>query len=519
MVTGVTNVDYQRLAGPSGQNATYRTNDWTGIGIAGDAARQNYLTAQLTNPSVEDWNVGYINIGDWLNYTHHYPAGTYNIYGRLAGGDGATTVALSNVVSGTLVGNFQFNGTDWGAYQYVPLVDSNDNVLPITFNGSQQTLSVTLMSGGDNMNFFMLVPASVGLPLLSNIAPTNGTVFATNSTFSFTTTSTSTINNSGIQLILNGANVSSSLVISGSSTKNVSFPLLQSNTLYTAVINVTNASGAGVSRTVQFDTMSTANFYVKIEDFDFNGGQYDTVGNGLIPNAYEGDGLPGDTGAVSNVDYFHQISDGGNYLYRGPNALATEITSDIPLPGYTAGLDYDVGNFNNGNWGNFTRNYPAGKYYVYGRLAGVGGMDTALGQVTSGLGTTSQTINTLGTWVANPNGWQTWVWVQLQNNGVPVIVSVGGVNTLRVTSAGNCNANYFMLVPVRGIHISAAQSGGNTVISFPTTAGSTYRVFYSTSLTSGSWTQLATVPGNGTVESASDATSGGSMRFYKVTSP
>ncbi len=266
---GVLGVDFTGNGNNAAAPNLYRTADFSGIGLAQETARQKFLTAQLTDPAVQDYTIGYIRIGDWMNYTHHYPPGTYNVYARLAGGAGATVATLSNVVSGTQLGSFQFSGNDWGVYNYIPLADADGNVLPLTFDGSQQTLSMSMTSGGENMNFFMLVPAQIGVPFLSNISPTNGTPFATASTFSFTATPTAstTINNSGIHLILNGADVTSSLVISGSSAKNVSFPLLASNTVYTAVINVTNSTGAGVSRTVQFDTISTGNFYVKIEDF------------------------------------------------------------------------------------------------------------------------------------------------------------------------------------------------------------------------------------------------------------
>ena len=517
----------------NGNNAAapnlYRTNDHSGIGFAAETARQKFITAEITDPGVYDYTVGYIRIGDWMNYTHHYPAGTYNIYARLAGGAGATVVALSNVISGTLLGNFQFNGTDWGAYHYVPLVDTNDNLLPFTFDGSQQTLSVSLVSGGDNMNFFMLMPAVVGQPTLSNITPTNGTIFSTASAFSFSVASPTTINNSGIHLSLNGSDVSSLLSITGTSTsKNVSFAPLVPNTIYTAVIAVTNAIGEGVSRMVTFDTMSTANFYVKICDFDYNGGAYDTNGNGLSPNAYIGDGLPNDIGAggpgpgpILSSDYFHATNGGGAFPYRGPNSLATEVTADIPLPGFFTGFDYDVGYFNTGDFGNYTRNYPAGEYLVYGRLAGGNGNLTAyLDQVTGGLGTTTQTTQRLGTWRANTGGWQNWAWVPLTDAGLvsPVIVTLGGVSTLRVTSGGNINANYFMLVSATGFHISAALSGGNVNISFPTQAGASYRVFYNSTLTGGTWSLLATVPGNGSVQTVSDPNTSG-QRFYRVTSP
>lgn len=508
-VTGTLAVDYS--SSTTGQ-AHYRTNDTTGTGLAGDSARQKFITAQLTDPNAVDYTVGYIAVGDWFNYTRDIPSGQYNIYARLAGGAGATTVSFDDYTvpaSPVNLGVFSFSGNNWGAYNYVPLVDGNGNLLAFDLSG-KKTFRATLISGGDNMNFFMLVPAQPAQPTLSDISPTNGAVMASGNTFSFTATapSGSTINNSGIHLTLNGADVSSSLAISGSGMINVSYAGLASNTLYTAVIAVTNTIGSGVTRTVIFDTMSAANFYVKIEDYDFGGGQYDTAGNGLTPNGYIG------FDAVSNVDYSH-ASGGGSYPYRPPG-MATEVTADAPLPGYTSGSDYDVGNFGNGDWVNFTRDYPPGKYYVFGRLAG-SGMNTALSQVTSGQGTTNQTLTKLGTWIANTGGWQTWNWVPLQNNGAPVVVALGGVSTLRVTSAGNCNANYFMLVAVQGINLSAAKSGNSAVVSFPTTAGTSYSVYVTTSLT-GSWSWLTTIAGDGSVKSVSDSIGGGT-RFYKVTSP
>ena len=75
-----------------------------------------------------------------------------------------------------------------------------------------------------------------------------------------------------------------------------------------------------------------------------------------------------------------------------------------------------------------------------------------------------------------------------------------------------------MLVPVQGITLSAAKSAGNIVISFPTQAGASYRVFYNPSLTSGDWMYLTTVSGDGTVKSVSDPATG-NPRYYKVTSP
>jgi hypothetical protein len=101
----------------------------------------------------------------------------------------------------------------------------------------------------------------------------------------------------------------------------------------------------------------------------------------------------------------------------------------------------------------------------------------------------------------------------------PVVVNVGGANTLRIsTTTGNCYPNFFMLVQTSGIRLSAARAGNNASISFPTQVGATYRVFYRANLTTGNWILLTNLLGDGTVKSVSDPLTG-SQRFYKVTSP
>ena len=509
-----------------------------------DAQLPLYLAVEATNSGVYNLDHNYYNGDNWFNYTRNpYPSGDQEVWLRCSSGNGTGQQDLNILTSGygtttqvtNRLGQFSipnpnlFNGpqgTDWEKFFWVPMTDQFGNVIPVNVPSGRQTLQLLSdpVLAGENVYAMVLVPfPTTGLPpTIGNYSPLNGAVLQPAAAgFSFTAGAGSgTISSSGISLTLNGANVTSGLTFSGSGPINASYMHLVPNTIYTAVVSATNSLGAVTTRTVSFDTMSTANFYVKFEDFDFNGGLYDTAGNGLVPNAYQADTLPGDTlGAVTNIDYSHSATSGG-FPYRGPTGLAQEVTADVPLPGYSAGSDYDVGNYNGGDWGNYTRNYPAGKYYVYARLAGFSGSVT-LSEVTAGQGTASQTLQTLGTLPTSAvhQGWANWNWCLLQNNGLPVVVNIGGVNTVRATSGGNVNANYFMFVPVTTINISATQSGGNAVISFPTTAGSSYRVYYSSSLTGGTWTQLATVSGNGAVKSVSDPTAGGSVRFYKVTSP
>jgi hypothetical protein len=510
---------------------------------SGDIPLPLYLAAEATNSGVYNVNIGYNDAGNWFNYTRNpYPAGNYEVFARISGGQGAASEYLNILTGGygtddqttNRLGEFDIpnvnlydspQGTDWTHYYWVPLTDADGNLVPVNVPSGRQTLQLlSAPIAGENVISFLFVPfPSAGLPpSISNINPANGAVFsaaAAGLTFTATASAGSTLNNSGIHLSLNGADVTSSLTLSGSGPINASYSPLRTNTIYTAVVSATNTAGVGVTRTVTFDTFSEpGNFYVKMEDWDFNGGLYDTSGNGLAPNAYEGDRLPDDTeGAVTNIDYSHSATS-GNFLYRGPTGLATEVTSDTPLPGYTAGADWDVGNFNTGDWANYTRNYPAGKYYLEARLAGYAG-NVTISQVTAGQGTANQTLKTLG--VCNCNaaneGWQIWNWCPLLTNGFPAVVTLGGVETLRVTSGGNVNANYIMLVPVQAIKISAVQSGGKAVLTFPTTIGSSYRVWEASTL-NGTWTLLQTVAGTGSTTTVS-VPPGGSQGYIKITSP
>src|SRR5665213_562533 len=446
-----------------------------------DAQLPLYRAVEATNSGVYNVDHNYYNGGNWFNYTKNpYPSGNQEVWLRCSSGAGTGQQDLNILTSGygtitqttNRLGEFIIpnpnlyngpQGTDWEKFFWVPLTDAFGNIIPVNVPSGQQTLQLESdpVLAGMNAYVMVLVPfPTTGLPpSISNISPLNGAVLQPAAAgLSFTAAAGSgTLNSSGISVSLNGANVTSGLTFSGTGPVNASYMHLATNTLYAAVINVTNAAGAVTTRTVSFDTISTANFYVKMEDFDFGGGLYDIAGNGLVPNGYIGDQATGDdgVGALTNVDYSH-ASTSGTFPYRGPTGLAQEVTSDTQLPGYSAGSDWDVGNFNGGDWANYTRNYPAGKYYVYGRLAGFAGSVT-FSQVTAGQGTTSQTLKALGTCntsVAN-QGWQNWNWCPLLNNGVPLVVTLGGVETLRVTSGGNVNADYFMLVPAQGISLKA----------------------------------------------------------------
>jgi hypothetical protein len=291
----------------------------------------------------------------------------------------------------------------------------------------------------------------IGPVVIGNVYPDGAHQFEPSSAITFMAYSPNGINAGGITLKLTATNLlgqgyvtnltsANGLAITGSSTtKSVGAPLA-TNALYTAVIQVTDVNGNRATNTVSFDTINPA-YTFEAEDFDYNGGSYL---NNPQTNAYAG--LSG----VAGIDYSNGIPGQGSASYR-PQGLETEGASDEPRLAYSGGLqDYDVGFANTGNWGNYTRAFPAGAYNIYMRGASPNGPTTdsaSMSLVTGGHGTTNQTTTKLGTFsVPNTGAWQTYTWVPLKTNGNFPVFTGGSVETLRgTTDSGGYNVNFYML--------------------------------------------------------------------------
>src|SRR2546427_325789 len=122
------------------------------------------------------------------------------------------------------------------------------------------------------------------------------------------------------------------------------------------------------------------------------------------------------------------------------------------------GTDYVLTFFAGSDWANYTRVYPAGSYYVYGRFSGGGPFTMYLDQVVSGAGTINQVTKRLGQWSAVGKDYVTYDWVPLTDSGLgaPVPIKLNGLSTLRITTDGFCNPNFFMFVPASGIVLTTS---------------------------------------------------------------
>ena len=213
---------------------------------------------------------------------------------------------------------------------------------------------------------------------------------------SFTASSANGISTNNIVVTVNGVNVGTNLVFSGSSTSwNVSYNGLAPNSTYTVVLQVTDNNGSVATTTVTFDTFNPANFTWQAEDYDFGGGQY--IDNPTPTSTAAANSYFGQTGTLE-VDYdYAQTVAGETFLYRAGDYIGTQVSTDTLLPNYVAAQQTDgaVRNYNvawwyTNAWMNYTRTFPTGNFLVYGRMAGTtAGLayTNALYQVTSGWGT------------------------------------------------------------------------------------------------------------------------------------
>lgn len=449
---GSAEIDYHDTSGTQG-NHDYRTSDATGTEVTGDAKRVQYL-------GINDYNIGWYDANDWNNYTRNFPSGLYNVYARMAS-PGSSTLSLSRVTSGygtatqttEPLGSFVMEGgLGWSIYGYVPLTDASGNMVKLSLGGLA-TLRATA-GGNANSQFFMLVPANTNLPSITGLYPDGAVMFQPTNKLSFTAHSTAGINPGNITVTLTVTNnvqqystnltSANGLTITGdANTRSVSYAGLVPQTRYTAVIKVTDLANNTITLNPKFDTYSPVLTF-EAEDWDYEGGQYL---NNPAPNAYA------NRVGYEGIDY-HDANGTGNHPYRPGDTMSADGIQDTPRAQYVAASapDYAVGYFASPEWINYTRTYPAGTYNIYGRFAAGGatsGLSLAL--VTSGAGTTTQTLQPLGTFtVANTGGWGTFQFVPLRDAyGNLAEVTLSGAKTLQLkrTSGEDANVNFLMVVP------------------------------------------------------------------------
>jgi hypothetical protein len=545
----------------------------------GTGIEQKFFTANAAGDTnvndITEYEVGYNGVGDWLDYSRTYGAGgsaaavTYNIWCYLATDGSGVNATISRVTSDptmgsqttTTLGNIgtqTFTDNGWNTYKYVPMVDQFGNLVSITMTNGVNTLRSTVV-GNPNLGFYMLMPVTPILtPLLQFDYPDGVHPFEQTNKFTATVgpADGAAINSSGIDLVLNGADVTSGATITAAgSSWTITYPLAL-NVVYNGVLSVTNTAALSSQFPLNFDTFNITNYQWEAVDYDFstNDGTVwhsDLYIDNPVPSADVNTPQTGEEAANSYFGYPAGFSPGvdpqglGSVAQQGidfnfgsagqptnpyrADGAGTQPSSDYFRPKFIAAQSefsdpnigpFNVGYYAAGFWFNYTRDWPTNYFYVWGRLAGGAGpfTGTTLGVVTSGVGTTNQSVHTVGSF-ADPNaaGWQAWHWIQLTNNGAPAIVPLGGKETLRVTSGNNLNAEFFMLTvaPPQAI-LSASIVGGQVRISIPTVSGHSYQLLYSASLSPASWSPVGgAITGDGSIHIVNEPATG-TQGYYRV---
>ncbi|MCS1409320.1 MAG: hypothetical protein M2R45_02500 [Verrucomicrobia subdivision 3 bacterium] len=211
--------------------------------------------------------------------------------------------------------------------------------------------------------------------------------------------------------------------------------------------------------------------FIEAEDFDYELGKWDQTNEIGMNGAYLGgtyqdlgDGRGEgdvDAGTSYGVDYFESNNNNSQAVYRpGTGVEAGKING--PAGHFRGTFDVEtnhvVGWNDAGDWYNYTRNFPepAQDYNVFARLSSSSDLSkppihSELLRVTSGVGTPTQELESLGSWQSGRTaGWDSYeTFPMLDAAGDPAVVNLGGEVTLRyLVHPGRVEQDYFLFVPV-----------------------------------------------------------------------
>jgi len=271
---GTENIDYSdtRTAPAGSGNGPYRPDDEVRMARTRDNARAKYTAAGGGDAGIYDYDVGDIATGEWLNFTHTFPAGSYEVYLRQSVANLQTAESVLEKVTSDrtqenqtteLLGSFLGTLTGF-TYRNFPLTDaSGQNKVVLRLDGVTtlrlRQITSNTTDGERRQNYLVFIPvADVGpqRATVSAVDPASGsTVQTVNPIVSATILNRdTTVNVSTVKLELNGQVVPAT-VTSNSSGATVTYPfdpLPPSGATNTARVSFKDNQNADVATTWQF---------------------------------------------------------------------------------------------------------------------------------------------------------------------------------------------------------------------------------------------------------------------------
>ena len=221
------------------------------------------------------------------------------------------------------------------------------------------------------------------------------------------------------------------------------------------VLSIMLLNSTSTSDVSELFTEADKVYYIETEDFNYDGGSFKTFEEVGTGGAYEG------LGAVSGIDFNNRGNASQKYRVISRNHPGmTESMWDAERSGFNMEVDFKMGWQDNGDWYNYTRDFPeGGSYAVYGRFSSGGSpVNNKLSIVTSDPTRRNQTVEDVGTFKGPATGgWNTMKFFPLNDsNGELAIVDLSGTSTVRLTKVGgNMDANYLAFVQQDGTYLDA----------------------------------------------------------------
>ena len=222
-------------------------------------------------------------------------------------------------------------------------------------------------------------------------------------------------------------------------------------TEYSITVEWKNSDGSTGSHSYSIMTAphSEDTLYIETEDFNYDGGEWFTFEETDGGGAYEG------LGAVSGIDFNNSGNASPNYRDIPDNhpGMADSTGFDGSRGEFDMDVDFKMGWNDNGDWYNYTRDFPAKSAYynVIGRFSSGGGpVDNSLSIVTGDATEEGHSVEQVGKFNGPPTAcWNCMEFYPLRDGaGNLAAVKIAGETTVRLTKVGgNMDANYMAFVP------------------------------------------------------------------------
>jgi len=563
-LTGEEGIDYHE-PDTSIVNNAYRPSDTTQLLNSNDTIDH----AGYVQAGYPDYYLGYIETGEWEDYTRELPTQTYTVYARVAGFGTSPVMELERLAGPTAssstqplaaIGQFAIPSTGGSAnYTLVPLTDFFGRTVLVNSPGVT-TFRCTAVGGSRayNFNYLTLVPntnTATIHPYISAGSPAGGaTGVALDSPITFTIANGgASVTPGSIQLLVNSVDTTSSATIdnnaAGASVTYSPPGWLAPNTVYSVSVIYTDSASVKATNTWQF-TSANVNVAVippadaqpvsagvtngfslllyKVDDsapttasisnaeVELVGGRIDPDTSAPYPNLAagpNGDGSYVEIGAI-NYDITAAPTGTPTFPYKNafPNVAPSAVNNNIAMQALTY-VELTPGSYH------FAVRSDDG----FKLTAGPTATDTnlVLGQFDGGRGNGSPSdiyfsVSAAGLYPMRLLYYQAGSGGNVEfysiMNGAPVLIN-DPTNSASIKTFAFLNS----VTPPAAVTIAnPAYSAGTMTFSFTTQANHTNYVEYKNTLSDPTWIPLRAVSGSGSVTNISDSTASGATRFYRV---